>query len=121
MKKLLLTIVAFLFVACGGSNPEDIANKFFKGVFEGKVDSVVECFEYNQYTKEVVKGKVSMMVLTASEKAKQYGGFKSVKTKLINKTENNAKAITTSIFKDGTKIDENVSLYNKDGKWFIQM
>lgn len=37
MKKLLLTIVAFLFVACGGSNPEDIANKFFKGVLKEKL------------------------------------------------------------------------------------
>lgn len=121
MKKLLLTIVTFLFVACGGSNPEDIANKFYEGIFKGKVDSVVECFEYKQNTKEAVKGKISMMVLAASENAKKHGGFKSAKTKLINKTENTARTTTTLIFKDGTTKEESLRLYNKDGKWFIQM
>lgn len=124
IKKLCLALIlGIVLSACGSSNPEDIALDFTKKVYKGDTDAL-EYFDLKRIkdsdTKELINGKIHVMLVEAKEKADEKGGVKEIIIGEKDIRENKARIEVTTIFKDDSNSTETINLVKKDGKWFIK-
>lgn len=124
-KLSFLTLVAFFVVACGSSNPEDVAKNFTKDLYSGNAKSVMSYIDLSEAKsdeeKTFISGKITQVVAQNAAKAKEMGGVKDIqiKEKTINK--DSAKIRVLVLFNHDNNLSDNVFLVKKDGKWLVSL
>lgn len=124
-KLSFLTLVAFFVVACGSSNPEDVAKNFTKDLYSGNAKSVMSYIDLSEAKsdedKKFISGKITQVVSQNAAKAKEMGGVKDIqiKEKTINK--DSAKIRVLVLFNHDNNQSDNVFLVKKDGKWLVSL
>lgn len=124
-KLSFLTLVAFFVVACGSSNPEDVAKNFTKDLYSGNAKSVMSYIDLSEAKsdedKKFISGKITQVVAQNVAKAKEMGGVKDIqiKEKTINK--DSAKIRVLVLFNHDNNQSDNVFLVKKDGKWLVSL
>lgn len=124
-KLSFLTLVAFFVVACGSSNPEDVAKNFTKDLYSGNAKSVMSYIDLSEAKsdedKKFISGKITQVVAQNAAKAKEMGGVKDIqiKEKTINK--DSAKIRVLVLFNHDNNLSDNVFLVKKDGKWLVSL
>ena len=129
MKKLLLAIVAMLFlIGCGGNGAENVAKSFIEAAYKGDTKTAVSLIYLSEKemkdesVKPALEGKMGMMVSEAMKKAKNHGGLQKIE--ITDKTigEDIAEISMSVVFKDGSTQSEHAKL-KKDhkGKWKIKL
>lgn len=122
-KLFFLALVAFFVVACGSSNPEDLAKNFTKDLYSGDAKSVMSYIDLseakNDEEKTFVNGKITQVVAENAAKAKRMGGVKDIQIeeKTINK--DSAKIRVLVLFNNDNNQSSNVFLAKKDRKWLV--
>ncbi len=122
-KLFFLALVAFFVVACGSSNPEDLAKNFTKDLYSGDAKSVMSYIDLseakNDEEKTFVNGKITQVVAENAAKAKRMGGVKNIQIeeKTINK--DSAKIRVLVLFNNDNNQSSNVFLAKKDRKWLV--
>ncbi|ECP9225451.1 TPA: DUF4878 domain-containing protein [Campylobacter jejuni] len=123
-KLSFLALVAFFVVACGSSNPEDLAKNFTKDLYSGDAKSVISYIDLSEAKsdeeKTFVSGKITQVVAKNAAKAKRMGGVKDIQ--IEEKTINNkdsAKIRVLVLFNNDNNQSSNVFLAKKDGKWLV--
>lgn len=124
-KLSFLALVAFFVVACGSSNPEDVAKNFTKDLYSGNAKSVMSYIDLSEAKsdeeKTFISGKITQVVAQNAAKAKEMGGVKDIqiKEKTINK--DSAKIRVLVLFNHDNNLSDNVFLVKKDGKWLVSL
>lgn len=124
-KLSFLTLVAFFVVACGSSNPEDVAKNFTKDLYSGNAKSAMSYIDLSEAKsdedKKFISGKITQVVAQNVAKAKEMGGVKDIqiKEKTINK--DSAKIRVLVLFNHDNNQSDNVFLVKKDGKWLVSL
>lgn len=124
-KLSFLALVAFFVVACGSSNPEDVAKNFTKDLYSGNAKSVMSYIDLSEAKsdedKKFISGKITQVVAQNAAKAKEMGGVKDIqiKEKTINK--DSAKIRVLVLFNHDNNQSDNVFLVKKDGKWLVSL
>lgn len=124
-KLSFLALVAFFVVACGSSNPEDVAKNFTKDLYSGNAKSVMSYIDLSEAKSDEEKtfasGKITQLVAQNAAKAKEMGGVKDIqiKEKTINK--DSAKIRVLVLFNHDNNLSDNVFLVKKDGKWLVPL
>lgn len=124
-KLSFLTLVAFFVVACGSSNPEDVAKNFTKDLYSGNAKSAMSYIDLSEAKSDEEKtfasGKITQVVAQNVAKAKEMGGVKDIqiKEKTINK--DSAKIRVLVLFNHDNNLSDNVFLVKKDGKWLVSL
>lgn len=124
-KLSFLTLVAFFVVACGSSNPEDVAKNFTKDLYSGNAKSAMSYIDLSEAKsdedKKFISGKITQVVAQNAAKAKEMGGVKDIqiKEKTINK--DSAKIRVLVLFNHDNNLSDNVFLVKKDGKWLVSL
>lgn len=124
-KLSFLALVAFFVVACGSSNPEDVAKNFTKDLYSGNAKSVMSYIDLSEAKsdedKKFISGKITQVVAQNAAKAKEMGGVKDIqiKEKTINK--DSAKIRVLVLFNHDNNLSDNVFLVKKDGKWLVPL
>lgn len=124
-KLSFLTLVAFFVVACGSSNPEDVAKNFTKDLYSGNAKSAMSYIDLSEAKsdedKKFISGKITQVVAQNAAKAKEMGGVKDIqiKEKTINK--DSAKIRVLVLFNHDNNQSDNVFLVKKDGKWLVSL
>lgn len=119
-KLSFLALVAFFLVACGSSNPEDLAKNFTKDLYSGNTKSVMSYIDLSETKsdeeKTFVSDKITQVVAENAAKAKRMGGVKNIQIeeKTINK--DSAKIRVLVLFNDDNNQSSNVFLAKKDRK-----
>ncbi len=119
-KLFFLALVAFFVVACGSSNPEDLAKNFTKDLYSGDTKSVMSYIDLSEAKsdeeKTFVSDKITQVVAENAAKAKRMGGVKDIQIeeKTINK--DSAKIRVLVLFNDDNNQSSNVFLAKKDRK-----
>lgn len=119
-KLSFLALVAFFLVACGSSNPEDLAKNFTKDLYSGDTKSVMSYIDLSEAKsdeeKTFVSDKITQVVAENAAKAKRMGGVKDIQIeeKTINK--DSAKIRVLVLFNDDNNQSSNVFLAKKDRK-----
>lgn len=84
-KLFFLALVAFFVVACGSSNPEDLAKNFTKDLYSGDAKSVMSYIDLseakNDEEKTFVNGKITQLLLKMQPKQKEWVVLKIFKLK----------------------------------------
>lgn len=93
-KSLLNSFLAFLtifIVACSGStnSPEGITKYFIENTYKGNIEALVEAIDLGKddnvpQAKQVLTGKMSVMVIQAKELADANGGISKIEIKNVN-------------------------------------
>lgn len=119
-KLSFLALVAFFLVACGSSNPEDLAKNFTKDLYSGNTKSVMSYIDLSEAKsgeeKTFVSDKITQVVAENAAKAKRMGGVKNIQIeeKTINK--DSAKIRVLVLFNNDNNQSSNVFLAKKDRK-----
>lgn len=119
-KLFFLALVAFFVVACGSSNPEDLAKNFTKDLYSGNTKSVMSYIDLSEAKsdeeKTFVSDKITQVVAENAAKAKRMGGVKDIQIeeKTINK--DSAKIRVLVLFNNDNNQSSNVFLAKKDRK-----
>lgn len=119
-KLFFLALVAFFVVACGSSNPEDLAKNFTKDLYSGDAKSVMSYIDLSEAKsdeeKTFVSDKITQVVAENAAKAKRMGGVKNIQIeeKTINK--DSAKIRVLVLFNNDNNQSSNVFLAKKDRK-----
>ncbi len=119
-KLSFLALVAFFLVACGSSNPEDLAKNFTKDLYSGNTKSVMSYIDLSEAKsdeeKTFVSDKITQVVAENATKAKRMGGVKNIQIeeKTINK--DSAKIRVLVLFNNDNNQSSNVFLAKKDRK-----
>lgn len=119
-KLSFLALVAFFLVACGSSNPEDLAKNFTKDLYSGNTKSVMSYIDLSEAKsdeeKTFVSDKITQVVAENAAKAKRMGGVKDIQIeeKTINK--DSAKIRILVLFNNDNNQSSNVFLAKKDRK-----
>ncbi len=122
-KLFFLALVAFFVVACGSSNPEDLAKNFTKDLYSGDTKSVMSYIDLSEAKsdeeKTFVSDKITQVVAENAAKAKRMGGVKDIQIeeKTINK--DSAKIRVLVLFNNDNNQSSNVFLAKKDRKWLV--
>lgn len=109
-------------MACGSSNPEDLAKNFTKDLYSGDTKSVMSYIDLSEAKsdeeKTFVSGKITQVVAENAAKAKRMGGVKDIQIeRTIN--EDSAKIRVLVLFNNDNNQSSNVFLAKKDGKWLV--
>lgn len=84
-KLSFLALVAFFVVACGSSNPEDLAKNFTKDLYSGNAKSVMSYIDLSEAKsdeeKTFVSGKITQVVAEMQPKQKEWVVLKIFKLK----------------------------------------
>lgn len=122
-KLSFLVLVAFFVVACGSSNPEDLAKNFTKDLYSGDAKSVMSCIDLSEAKsdeeKTFVSGKITQVVAENAAKAKRMGGVKDIQIEEKTINEDSAKIRVLVLFNNDNNQSSNVFLAKKDGKWLV--
>ncbi len=119
-KLSFLALIAFFLVACGSSNPEDLAKNFTKDLYSGNTKSVMSYIDLSEAKsdeeKTFVSDKITQVVAENAAKAKRMGGVKNIQIeeKTINK--DSAKIRVLVLFNNDNNQSSNVFLAKKDRK-----
>ncbi|HEF7403971.1 TPA: DUF4878 domain-containing protein [Campylobacter jejuni] len=107
-------------MACGSSNPEDLAKHFTKDLYSGNTKSVMSYIDLSEAKsdeeKTFVSDKITQVVAENAAKAKRMGGVKNIQIeeKTINK--DSAKIRVLVLFNNDNNQSSNVFLAKKDRK-----
>ena len=122
-KLFFLALVAFFVVACGSSNPEDLAKNFTKDLYSGDAKSVMSYIDLseakNDEEKTFVNGKITQVVAENAAKAKRMGGVKDIQIEEKTINEDSAKIRVLVLFNNDNNQSSNVFLAKKDRKWLV--
>ncbi len=122
-KLFFLALVAFFVVACGSSNPEDLAKNFTKDLYSGDAKSVMSYIDLSEAKsdeeKTFVNGKITQVVAENAAKAKRMGGVKDIQIEEKTINEDSAKIRVLVLFNDDNNQSSNVFLAKKDRKWLV--
>lgn len=129
MKKLLIILFAiFTFIGCGKDNPESVAKDFMTNLYEGNADKVVSMLYIDEKTektngaKDIVKGKISMLVGEAKSQASKKGGVESIEVQKAEVIDGNTSYLLVPMnitFKDKSSKKDRVKLVEIDGKYKV--
>ena len=140
-KLAFIAAVAAFLVACGGSNePKSVAIKYTENMLNGKVEKVLplinmptkdpfcgpgkgECKDLSEQEKQAwekqIEGKLLQMSAEITRKVESKGGFDRVEF-VGEEVEGDKALVNLKIhFKDGSNVDDKVSLERVDGKWKV--
>ncbi|MCH3876659.1 DUF4878 domain-containing protein [Campylobacter jejuni] len=109
-------------MACGSSNPEDLAKNFTKDLYSGDTKSVMSYIDLSEAKLKAMKKKhllvikITQVVAENAAKAKRMGGVKDIQIeeKTINK--DSAKIRVLVLFNNDNNQSSNVFLAKKDRK-----
>lgn len=122
-KLFFLALVAFFVVACGSSNPEDLAKNFTKDLYSGDAKSVMSYIDLSEAKsdeeKTFVNGKITQVVAENAAKAKRMGGVKDIQIEEKTINEDSAKIRVLVLFNNDNNQSSNVFLAKKDRKWLV--
>lgn len=122
-KLSFLVLVAFFVVACGSSNPEDLAKNFTKDLYSGDAKSVMSYIDLSEAKsdeeKTFVSGKITQVVAENAAKVKRMGGVKDIQIEEKTINEDSAKIRVLVLFNNDNNQSSNVFLAKKDGKWLV--
>ena len=138
MKKLLqilcLTFFAGMLAACGGDGPEKTAKTFFEELFNGDAGKAMDLVYIppeaaaKGKSKEVVKGKLTMLTARQKEKMKKEGGsitgIDIGEVHYTNADKTTAKVeiiVKTKIGSETSEKKNKVPLIKTDKGWRIKM
>lgn len=121
---IVLFLAAFL-VACSGSGPEKVAEKYFNSILNADMDgfmSTVYLSEEEKAGMNMMRGKIEEMFKAVKMQAEASGGIKSVKAKNASYSDGKKKARVTIIttFKNGNVEEESLNLISTDKGWKVQ-
>ncbi|ECO5713345.1 TPA: DUF4878 domain-containing protein [Campylobacter jejuni] len=110
-------------MACGSSNPEDLAKNFTKDLYSGDAKSVMSYIDLSKAKsdeeKTFVSGKITQVVAENAAKAKRMGGVKDIQIEEKTINEDSAKIRVLVLFNNDNNQSSNVFLAKKDGKWLV--
>src|SRR5690606_15724290 len=118
----VLVAVSLFLAACSSSgDPEQVAQAFTRAAYAGDVDKLMELIDTpanaqaNQ--KDMVRGKLQMMVAATSALAAQKGGVDKIETGKVSYNEDKTIATVpvTVLFENDEKTTDSVRLVKVDG------
>ncbi len=131
LKKLVMALafgaVALLFVACGSSEPKDVAVAFIENVYKGEGENLLkyvylsEKDENTAGVKEMAEGKLKAAAGQAAQKAEDAGGLKSVEVVSEEIKENTATINLRVNFGNGNEDSERVRLVKDKDEWKVKL
>lgn len=131
-KKILsffsMFVLAFALTACGGSGPAKVAEKFERAAYAGDIDTVMSVIYFDDNdkkngTEDMMRGKLSMMLVELKKQSDAKGGVKKVKTEKAqyNSDKTHATVNVTVTFKDKTEVTEDLSLMKTKKGWKVKL
>ena len=131
-KKILsffsMFVLAFALTACGGSGPAKVAEKFERAAYAGDIDTVMSVIYFDDNdkkngTEDVMRGKLSMMLVELKKQSDAKGGVKNIKTEKAqyNSDKTRATVNVTVTFKDKTEVTEDLSLVKAKKGWKVKL
>lgn len=138
ISKFLISLAAIFFLfGCGDSNskPEDLGQEFITALYSGDGDKAVKLIDFEALKKgnkkavdadekEFVTEKIKSMSASVKEKADKAGGIKEIKLDKAEYNKERDKVRCTYVItfnKDNLTKNENVKLFKKDDKWYIDL
>jgi len=124
----VLVAVSLFLAACSSSgDPEQVAQAFTRAAYAGDVDKLMELIDTpanaqaNQ--KDMVRGKLQMMVAATSALAAQKGGVDKIETGKVSYNEDKTIATVpvTVLFENDEKTTDSVRLVKVDGDWKVKL
>lgn len=124
-----LMVVSLVLVGCSSSNePEQVAVAFTKAAYTGDIDTLMNLVELpselKDGQKDMMRGKLQMMLAPAAAAAKEKGGIDEIKAG--SATYNAEKTVATvpvtiTFNKNDEKSTEQVRLVKVDDDWKIKL
>lgn len=128
LRMVMMTVMASVLVACGGGDPGDVAEAFYKEVLEGDVNKAVEYLHMPAEVKQAVgeadmKGKMSAMFGVIQQAVQSQGGLESVKADKVLYNDDKTRAVVELVIKtkNGEAQTEKVPMIKTDDGWKLEM
>ncbi|MBR7002374.1 MAG: DUF4878 domain-containing protein [Neisseriaceae bacterium] len=125
---LSMLFMAFALSACGGSGPAKVAEKFERAAYAGDIDTVMSVIYFDDNdkkngTEDMMRGKLSMMLVELKKQSDAKGGVKNIKTEKAqyNSDKTRATVNVTVTFKDKTEVTEDLSLMKTKKGWKVKL
>ena len=131
-KKILsfftMFVLAFALTACGGGGPAKVAEKFERAAYAGDIDTVMSVIylednDKKNGTEDMMRGKLTMMLVELKKQSDAKGGVKNIKTEKAqyNSDKTRATVNVTVTFKDKTEVTEDLSLMKTKKGWKVKL
>lgn len=124
-----LLVMSLVLVGCSSSNePEQVAEAFTKAAYNGDIDTLMDLVELpkdlKDGQKDMMRGKLQMMLAPASVKAAEKGGIDKIEAGSATYNDDKTTAsvpVTVTFKKNDEKSTEQVKLIKVDGDWKINL
>ncbi|PTU74856.1 DUF4878 domain-containing protein [Pseudomonas mangrovi] len=124
-----LVVVSLVLVGCSSSNePEQVAVAFTKAAYSGDIDTLMDLVELPEELedgqKDMMRGKLQMMLAPASAMAAEKGGIDEIEAGTASYNDDKTSAsvpVTVTFKKNDEKTTEQVKLTKVDGDWKIKL
>lgn len=117
MKKLFVALLAMLLLVGCGSDPKGMVEAYYGYLDKGEVTEAYQLMS-KQFTAQVGEQKIRAIVQKQAKEMQAKGGIISLTLEGEAKGEIGGYKVHL-VFKDGTKIDDKVSVVKEDGGWKI--
>lgn len=124
-----LVAVSLFLVGCSSSGePEQVAESFTKAAYTGDIDTLMDLVELPKELqdgqKDMMRGKLQMMLAPAAALAAEKGGIDKIETGSVTYNDDKTTAsvpVTVTFKKTDDKSTEQVNLVKVDGDWKIKL
>lgn len=120
MKKLFLALFCvFFMVSCGSDSPDDVVKNYYEALFKGDLKKTSQYVETAGEDMDIIQEYLQETSHEFLNKTNKQGGFKDVE--IINSTINKDRATVRfqMNFKSGQSKSEEITLSQKNGKWYL--
>jgi hypothetical protein len=115
-------MLALMLCACGQS-PEGTVKDYFDAVAENRVEDAVNFYSLKNVKENnltAAKGKLQMAVGAQHARIENNGGLASVKTKLVEQKDDEAKVEVEISYKNGQTKTDRIQLVKESGRWKLR-
>jgi hypothetical protein len=116
-------MLALMLCACGQS-PEGTVKDYFDAVAENRVEDAVNFYSLKDVKENdltMAKGKLQMIVGEQYSRIGENGGLESVKTKLVEQKDDEAKVEVEISYKNGQTSTDQIQLTKESGRWKLYL
>lgn len=120
MKKLFLALFCvFFMVSCGSDSPDEVVKNYYEALFKGDFKKASQYVETEGEDMDIIQEYLKETSREFLNKTNKQGGFKDVE--IINSTINKDRATVRfqMNFKSGQSKSEEITLSQKNGKWYL--